>query len=185
MPIGYPQVPSGPFDRLYRRFYRFASRHSPALENWAERDALAGFQHAQRVAYDCVEAVAKQLHVGMTEMDAAQLLADLQIPLLLLARQFDLVGRHSLHFVGTDGVARLERLVVLRVGPIEKRQFALGVTHCADQGQRFDARRAQQTDSDDDDGDGDGGGGGGGDDDDDDDHAKGVKYARWQSSYRG
>lgn len=76
MPIGYTQVPSGPFDRLYRRFYRFASRHSPALENWAERDALAGFQHAQRVAYDCVEAVAKQLHVGMTEMDAAQLLAD-------------------------------------------------------------------------------------------------------------
>ncbi len=76
MPIGYTQVPSGPLDKLYRRFYRFASRHSPALESWATQDAMAGFQRAQKLAYDCVESVARQLRVGMTEKEAAQLLAD-------------------------------------------------------------------------------------------------------------
>ena len=40
------------------------------------REARAGFLRAQRLAYDAVETVAKQLRVGMTEREAAQLLAD-------------------------------------------------------------------------------------------------------------
>lgn len=76
MPIGYTQVPSGPLDRLYRRFYRFASRHTAALDEAVTQDAIKGFRRAQRLAYDCVEAVAKQLQVGMTEKEAARLLAD-------------------------------------------------------------------------------------------------------------
>jgi hypothetical protein len=35
---------------------------------------LAGFRRSQRLAYECVSAVEKQLRVGMTEKDAAQLL---------------------------------------------------------------------------------------------------------------
>lgn len=76
MPIGYTQVPSGPLDRLYRRFYRFASQRTPLLDDWVSSEARAGFKRAQRLAYDAVEAVAKQLRVGMTEREAAQLLAD-------------------------------------------------------------------------------------------------------------
>jgi len=76
MPIGYTQVPRGPLDRLYRRFYRVASRYSNTAEQLATKDALAGFKHAQRVAYDAVEYVASLLTIGMTEQEAAALLAD-------------------------------------------------------------------------------------------------------------
>lgn len=76
MPIGYTQVPSGPLDRLYRRFYRFASQYSPLLDDWVSKEARDGFRRAQRVAYDAVEAVGRQLRVGMTEREAAQMLAD-------------------------------------------------------------------------------------------------------------
>lgn len=74
MPIGYTQVPSGPLDRLYRRVYRFTSRYSGVPQELATRDALRGFQRAQRLAYDAVEHVAAQLVVGMSEREAAQLL---------------------------------------------------------------------------------------------------------------
>jgi Xaa-Pro aminopeptidase len=76
MPIGYTQIPTGPLDRLYRRFYRFASKRTQLLDDWTSKEARAGFRRAQKLAYDAVESVAKQLRVGMTEREAAQLLAD-------------------------------------------------------------------------------------------------------------
>jgi Xaa-Pro aminopeptidase len=76
MPIGYTQVPQGPLDRLYRRAFRFASRHSRVAGSLVTHEAMQGFRRAQRIAYDAVEAVGRQLRVGMTEREAAQLLAD-------------------------------------------------------------------------------------------------------------
>jgi hypothetical protein len=74
MPLGYTQVPQSRFDRLYRRVYRLASRYSRLPEQFASRDAQAGFRCAQRLAYDAVEHVGGQLWVGMTEQEAADLL---------------------------------------------------------------------------------------------------------------
>lgn len=76
MPLGYTQVPQGTLDRLYRKFYRVASKYAPVAEKMATRDALIGFKQAQRLAYAAVEHVASQLKVGMTELEAATLLAD-------------------------------------------------------------------------------------------------------------
>ncbi len=76
MAIGYSITPSGPLDRLYRWASRILSRYAGRHEQQATRAALAGFRRAQRVAYDAVEHVAKQLKPGMTERQAAQLLTD-------------------------------------------------------------------------------------------------------------
>ncbi len=77
MPIGYTPKPVGPLDQLYRTVSRVASRYySGGADQQATNEALKGFTRAQRLAYDAVEHVAKQLYVGMTEREAAHLLED-------------------------------------------------------------------------------------------------------------
>lgn len=76
MPIGYRAEPTGPMDKLYRVISRVASRHyAGGADRQATPEALAGFQRAQRLAYDAVEHVAAQLTPGMTEREAAELLS--------------------------------------------------------------------------------------------------------------
>lgn len=98
MPLGYTQVPTSQLDRLYRRVYRLASNYSSIPEHFASRDALAGFQRAQRLAYDAVEYVASQLYVGMTEHEAADMLENYlkqQGAERYLHRAFAWFGEHS------------------------------------------------------------------------------------------
>lgn len=98
MPIGYTQIPAGPLDRLYRKLYRVASRFSSIPEQLATQDALQGFKRAQRLAYDAVEHVGTQLTPGMTEREAAELLAQYlkeQGTERYLHRPFAWFGDHS------------------------------------------------------------------------------------------
>lgn len=77
MPLGYTPRPSGMADRLYRAISRVGSRcYAGGADKQATADALRGFRRAQRLAYDAVEHVANKLYVGMSELEAAQLLAD-------------------------------------------------------------------------------------------------------------
>ena len=77
MPLGYSPVPTGFWDSLYRRVSRSLSRlHAGGGDRLATAEALRGFERAQRLAYAAVEEVAGLLRVGMTEREAAQLLAD-------------------------------------------------------------------------------------------------------------
>ncbi|MEO6699638.1 MAG: M24 family metallopeptidase, partial [Paraperlucidibaca sp.] len=76
MPIGYDPNPTGPIDRLVRMASRALSHYSGGADQLATQEALIGFARAQKLANDTVEHVAKQLQVGMTEYEAAQLLAD-------------------------------------------------------------------------------------------------------------
>ncbi|MET4575841.1 M24 family metallopeptidase [Ottowia thiooxydans] len=77
MPLGYTPEPTGPLDRLYRSISRYAShRMAGGADRQATAEALQGFRRAQRLAYDAVEHVAAQLLPGMTEREAASLLAD-------------------------------------------------------------------------------------------------------------
>lgn len=76
MPLGYTPAPAGPLDRFYRGLSRFlSSRYSGGADQLATLEALNGFRRAQRLAYDACEHVASQLTVGMTEKEAANLLA--------------------------------------------------------------------------------------------------------------
>lgn len=76
MPIGYTQKPAGLLDSFYRYFSRLASRYGGGADRQATQAALLGFRKAQRLAYDAVEHVARQLKPGMTEKEASQLLED-------------------------------------------------------------------------------------------------------------
>jgi Xaa-Pro aminopeptidase len=75
MPIGYHVTPSGPVDRLYRWISRTSSRWNSSADRIATEEARQGHLRAQQLAYACVEAVGQQLQVGMTEIEAAELLA--------------------------------------------------------------------------------------------------------------
>ncbi|NRF66914.1 aminopeptidase P family protein [Aquincola sp. S2] len=75
MPIGYQVQPSGWLDRGYRAASRWLSRLPSRADALAPPEALAGFRRAQRIAYHCVTTVAAQLHEGMREVEAAELLA--------------------------------------------------------------------------------------------------------------
>jgi hypothetical protein len=62
------------FQRLYSRVApALARRGRPAEAPTAE--TIAGFRRAQRVAYDTVTAVAERLHPGVSEREAARMLA--------------------------------------------------------------------------------------------------------------
>lgn len=129
MPIGYTQIPRGPLDRLYRRFYRVASRYSTIPEQLATQDALTGFRRAQRLAFDACEHVATQLKPGMSEIHAAHLLASYlkdHGTERYLHRPFAWFGEHSrfdgYHTYGdyhpTDRKLRESDVVILDVSPV-------------------------------------------------------------------
>lgn len=74
MPIGYSPKPTGLLDRFYRWLSKVSSRYSGGADQLPKPEAMEGFLKAQRLAYDAVLHVGKQLHVGMTEKEAADLL---------------------------------------------------------------------------------------------------------------
>ncbi|MES2258036.1 MAG: M24 family metallopeptidase [Pseudomonadota bacterium] len=76
MPIGYSNQPGGALDRAYRWLSRVTSRHAGGADQLPSQQALLGFRRAQRLAYDSVVHVATLLAPGMTEIEAAKLLAD-------------------------------------------------------------------------------------------------------------
>lgn len=76
MPIGYKEKPSGFLEYLFRWVSKHGSKFVPDTSSLLNSNDMQGFQQAQRLAYDCVEAVSKQLHHGMSEKEAAELLAD-------------------------------------------------------------------------------------------------------------
>ena len=76
MPIGYSYKPAGPMDRAYRWLSRATSRFSGDADQLPSPEAMQGFVRAQRLAYACVVHVSRLLKPGMTEIEAAGLLAD-------------------------------------------------------------------------------------------------------------
>lgn len=76
MPIGYTAQPSGLMDKFYRWISQVSSRWAGGADRVATEQARQGHLRAQRLAYDCVLHVGRQLKVGMTEIETAQLLAD-------------------------------------------------------------------------------------------------------------
>ncbi|MDO5639095.1 MAG: M24 family metallopeptidase [Neisseria sp.] len=76
MPIGYRKNPQGFLDRLYRWAARQSARLTPDTAAVLMQDAQEGFRRAQRLAYDCVEDVGRRLQPGISEIEAAQMLAD-------------------------------------------------------------------------------------------------------------
>lgn len=76
MSIGYSKKPQGMADRAYRWLAEQGSRLTPDTTEVLMAEAQAGFKKAQRLAYDCVTQVGQQLRVGMTEREAAELLAE-------------------------------------------------------------------------------------------------------------
>lgn len=76
MPIGYTPEPSGIFDRLFRWMQTLLTRFYGKQEALAQVETLTGFRQAQRLAYDTVLAVSGRLYPGITEREAAGLLAD-------------------------------------------------------------------------------------------------------------
>lgn len=74
MPIGYSLKPTGLLDRFYRWLSKVSSKYAGGADQLPSPDAMAGFLKAQRLAYDAVLHVGKQLSVGMTEKEAADLL---------------------------------------------------------------------------------------------------------------
>lgn len=74
MPIGYSLKPTGPLDRFYRWLSKVSSKYAGGADQLPPPEAMEGFLKAQRLAYDAVLHVGKQLKVGMTEKEAADLL---------------------------------------------------------------------------------------------------------------
>ncbi|MDM1020302.1 M24 family metallopeptidase [Acinetobacter sp. VNK23] len=129
MPLGYTQIPQGKLDKIYRKFYRVASKYSGLVEKQATKDALNGFKVAQRLAYDATEHVAKQLKVGMTEKQAADLLENYlkqHGTERYLHRAFAWFGNHSRFdeyekyddFHPSDRVLKDGDVVILDVSPV-------------------------------------------------------------------
>ena len=75
MSIGYHQNPAGSFERLTRWLAKIGSKYVPNTSNLMNSADLEGFRKAQRLAYDCVETVGKELEYGISEKEAAELLA--------------------------------------------------------------------------------------------------------------
>ncbi|MDE2422357.1 MAG: aminopeptidase P family protein [Gammaproteobacteria bacterium] len=76
MAIGYRDKPAGVLDHVYRFVVKQGSKLTPDTSELLLAEAQTGFKKAQRVAYDCVTRVGEQLHLGMTELEAASLLED-------------------------------------------------------------------------------------------------------------
>ena len=74
MPIGYTLKPNGALDRLYRWLSKVTSKYGGGQDMLPPPEAMAGYLKAQRLAYAAVEHVGKQLHEGMSERQAADLL---------------------------------------------------------------------------------------------------------------
>lgn len=129
MPIGYEQTPSGPVEQLFRWISKQGSKLTPNTTRLFADSNIRGFTKAQRLAYDCVEHVEKQLYVGMSEKEAAQLLADYLKEKgcnRFIHRPFAWFGDHT-RFDGYDGYADyhpsdrlLEKgdVVILDVSPV-------------------------------------------------------------------
>ncbi|GAB4564152.1 MAG: M24 family metallopeptidase [Haliangiales bacterium] len=75
MAIGYEHTPRRALDRAYRWVAETGSRVWPASEIAADEAVEQGFRHAQRVAYDCVTTVGSELRPGISELEAAEMLA--------------------------------------------------------------------------------------------------------------
>ena len=76
MPIGYTAKPTSMLDRIYRSLAVFLSRFSHGADMLPPPEAMDGFRRAQRLAYETVEHVGRQLRPGMTEKEAADLLEE-------------------------------------------------------------------------------------------------------------
>ncbi len=105
MPIGYNPAQRGPITRAYRALSGWLSKRPSSADQLADDQARAGFQRAQRLAYDCVTHVATQLRVGMSEIEAAELLDQYLIAhgaQRYLHRPFAWFGEHA-RFDGYNG----------------------------------------------------------------------------------
>lgn len=129
MPIGYTLKPSGALDRLYRWLSKVSSKYSGGGDELPPPEAMAGYLKSQRLAYAAVEHVAKLLHVGMTEQQAAQLLEDYlreQGTERYLHRAFAWFGNHSRFDEYTDyadyhpseRALKADDVVILDVSPV-------------------------------------------------------------------
>lgn len=74
MAIGYNNKAPGLLEKIYRFASAQGSKFTPNTDDVLLKEAQQNFRQAQRVAYDCVTEVGRQLHYGMTEIEAADLL---------------------------------------------------------------------------------------------------------------
>lgn len=129
MPIGYTLKPAGALDRFYRWVSKVSSKYSGGGAELPPAEAMAGYLKAQRLAYAAVEHVGKQLKVGMTEQQAADLLEGYlreHGTERYLHRAFAWFGNHSRfdEYIGyadyhpSERALKLDEVAILDVSPV-------------------------------------------------------------------